>query len=59
MLTPGCGANALGHRGAGGWLGFADPDLEPGCRYVRVRMKLGVQGDERVGAPADAVYACI
>jgi CubicO group peptidase (beta-lactamase class C family) len=59
MLAPGCGPNAFGHPGAGGSLGFADPDHALGFGYVMNRMKLGLQADERAGGLVEAVYACL
>ena len=47
--------SAFGHPGAGGSLGFADPDAEVGFGYV---MNLGAYGvDKRAQSLADAVAA--
>ena len=53
------GTQVFGHPGAGGCLGFADPDARLGFGYVTTRMKLEVAGDERQKALIDATYACL
>ena len=58
MLAPDLGPRSFGHPGAGGCLGFADPDARLGFGYVTTRMKLEVAGDERQKALIDAAYAC-
>jgi CubicO group peptidase (beta-lactamase class C family) len=55
-LGPGIGPAGFGHPGAGGSLGFADPDAELAFGYVMNQMKLGVTGDERTAALIAAVY---
>jgi CubicO group peptidase (beta-lactamase class C family) len=47
---------AFGHPGAGGSLGFADPAAEIGFGYAMSQMQLGVLGDPRAAALAQAVY---
>lgn len=59
MLAPDVGSRSFGHPGAGGCLGFADPDARLGFGYVTTRMKLEVAGDERQKALIDATYACL
>lgn len=55
MLAPGCGKRSFGHPGAGGCLGFADPDAGLGFGYVTTKMKFEISGDERQRALVDAV----
>ena len=52
----GRGARAFGHPGAGGCLGFADPDYELGFGYVTSRMGQNILIDERAVAIIIAVY---
>jgi len=52
----GRGARAFGHPGAGGCIGFADPDFELGFGYVTHRMGQGLLIDERAVRLIDAVY---
>jgi len=62
ILPPGLGSTgplAFGHPGAGGSLGFADPDRELGFGYVMNRMELGPNAPERASALVDAVYDCL
>jgi CubicO group peptidase (beta-lactamase class C family) len=56
MLAPGAGQHAFGHPGAGGALGFADPEAEIGFGYVTTRMKFDPAGDERTKGLVAAVY---
>ena len=56
-LPPACGPNAFGHPGAGGSLGFADPEARVGFGYVMNQMQLGV--DARSEKLVRAVYAAI
>jgi len=53
------GLKSFGHHGAGGSVGFADPDEELGFSYVMNRMFLGVTGDPRSGSLIDATYAAL
>jgi CubicO group peptidase (beta-lactamase class C family) len=53
------GPRSFGHYGAGGSLGFADPDLELGFGYVMNRMALSITGDPRTSTLIDAVYASL
>jgi CubicO group peptidase (beta-lactamase class C family) len=52
----GRGTRAFGHPGAGGSLGFADPDAGVGFGYVMNRMGPRILLDPRAIALADAVY---
>ena len=55
----GPGARAFGHPGAGGSVGFADPDAGIGFGYVMNRMGPHILLDPRATALSDAVYACL
>jgi CubicO group peptidase (beta-lactamase class C family) len=55
MLSP----NSFGHAGAGGSLGYADPDAKVGYGYVMNQMAGGIAGDPRTVALNDAVRACL
>ena len=63
MLPPslgaGVGSTGFGHPGAGGSLGFADPEADLAFGYVMNQMKLGVTGDERTAALITAVYSSL
>jgi CubicO group peptidase (beta-lactamase class C family) len=50
---------AFGHPGAGGSLGFADPEAELGFGYVMNQMQLGTTGDPRSRGLVEAVYAAL
>jgi CubicO group peptidase (beta-lactamase class C family) len=50
---------AFGHPGAGGSLGFADPENELGFGYVMNQMALGTIGDQRAHRLVEAVYASL
>lgn len=56
-LPPACGPRAFGHAGAGGSLGFADPDAGIGFGYAMNQMRFGV--DTRSHALTRALYAAI
>ena len=49
----------FGHSGAGGSLGFADPDAEIGFGYVMNQMSAGLGADPRWKPMIDAVYASL
>lgn len=51
--------NAYGHSGAGGSIGFADPDAEIGFGYVMNQMSAGLGADPRWAPMIDAVYASL
>ncbi len=53
------GPHAFGHSGAGGSLGFADPEHGIGFGYVMNRMKLGLNLDRRPANLVAAVYECV
>lgn len=55
----GRGARAFGHPGAGGCIGFADPDVELGFGYVTHRMGQGLLIDERAVRLIDAAYQVV
>ncbi|CAN5816022.1 EstA family serine hydrolase [soil metagenome] len=50
---------SFGHAGAGGSLGFADPDARVGFGYVTNRMGSAILVDPRARALIDALYACL
>lgn len=52
----GRGARAFGHPGAGGCMGFADPDYQLGFGYVTHRMGQSLLIDERAVRLIDATY---
>lgn len=56
MLGAPCPAGAFGHPGAGGSLGFADPERGVAFGYVMNQMKLGLAGDERSEGLVKALY---
>jgi CubicO group peptidase (beta-lactamase class C family) len=56
MLALGCGPASFGHPGAGGSLGFADPEAGIGFGYVMNRMKFELSGDPRATGLVEAVY---
>jgi CubicO group peptidase (beta-lactamase class C family) len=53
------GHRSFGHYGAGGSVGFADPDAELGFGYVMNKMYLGLTGDPRTTTLIDATYSCL
>jgi CubicO group peptidase (beta-lactamase class C family) len=53
------GHRSFGHYGAGGSVGFADPDAELGFGYVMNRMVLGLTGDPRTATLIDATYEAL
>jgi len=50
---------AFGAPGAGGSLGFADPEKEIGYAYVTNRMSMKVTGDPREVALRNAVFSSL
>ena len=54
-MSPFLGGRSFGHGGAGGSLGFADPDRSIGGGYVMNKMHMGLTGDPRNIALLDAV----
>ncbi|MGH7893347.1 MAG: serine hydrolase domain-containing protein, partial [Candidatus Binatia bacterium] len=59
MLAPGAGTRAFGHPGAGGSLGFADPETRLGFGYVTTRMKFDPSGDARTRGLVAALYRAL
>jgi CubicO group peptidase (beta-lactamase class C family) len=59
MLVAGCGEGSFGHPGAGGSLGFADPEAGLGFGYVMNQMRLGIEPDPRAAALVAALYRCL
>lgn len=55
----GRGHRAFGHPGAGGSVGFADPDFNLGFGYVTSRMGQNILIDERAVALIDAAYTVV
>lgn len=55
----GRGARAFGHPGAGGCIGFADPDYALGFGYVTSRMGQNILIDERAVLLINAAYKVI
>ena len=53
------GPHSYGHAGAGGSLGFADPEAGIAFGYVMNQMALGLGGDPRANALVEAVRACL
>jgi len=58
-LTPMFGSSSFGHAGAGGSLGYADPEAKVGYGYVMNQMASGIAGDPRTVTLTDAVRACL
>jgi CubicO group peptidase (beta-lactamase class C family) len=58
LMTLG-GPNSFGHFGAGGSVGWADPDADFGFGYVMNRMDLGLAGDLRSYNLINACYDSI
>jgi CubicO group peptidase (beta-lactamase class C family) len=58
LMTLG-GPGGFGHFGAGGSVGWADPDAEFGFGYVMNRMDLGLAGDVRSFNLINACYASV
>jgi CubicO group peptidase (beta-lactamase class C family) len=53
------GPRSFGHFGAGGSVGWADPDAELAFGYVMSRMDMGLAGDERSSRLVNACYDAI
>jgi CubicO group peptidase (beta-lactamase class C family) len=58
-LDFGPGARAFGTSGAGGSIGFADPDAQVGFGYVMNRMGLHIMNEPRARALREALYRCL
>jgi CubicO group peptidase (beta-lactamase class C family) len=58
-LMPLGGPRSFGHFGAGGSVGWADPDAELAFGYVMNRMDLGLAGDQRSSRLIQACYSAL
>ena len=58
-FAPYGGARAFGHTGAGGSVGFTDPEHDIGFGYVMNKMGMSLNGDPRSGGLIKAVYAAV
>lgn len=54
-FSPFCGPRSFGHYGAGGSVGFADPDRGLAAGYVMNQMHFGIAGDPRTAELIAAV----
>jgi CubicO group peptidase (beta-lactamase class C family) len=59
LFAPYGGERAFGHSGAGGSVGFADPEAGIGGGYVMNRMMQGLAGDPRSRALIQASYDAV
>jgi CubicO group peptidase (beta-lactamase class C family) len=59
MINPMLSDSSFGHPGAGGSLGYADPDARVGYGYVMNQMGGGITGDPRTVALNDAIRASL
>jgi len=59
VLAQACGESAFGHPGAGGSLGFADPEARLGFGYAMNRMHLGGKPDPRAHKLVKATVHCL
>lgn len=53
------GDRAFGHAGAGGSVGFADPECRLGFGYAMNKMGAGILLNERGQSLVDAAYRCL
>jgi len=58
-MAPYGGPQGFGHTGAGGSVGFADPENGVAFGYVMNKMQLGLTGDERTTSLIRALYEAI
>ena len=58
-IIPLGGPRSFGHFGAGGSVGWADPDAELAFGYVMNKMDLGLTGDVRSSSLVNACYASL
>jgi CubicO group peptidase (beta-lactamase class C family) len=58
-IMPLGGMRSFGHFGAGGSMGWADPDAELAMGYVMNKMDMGLAGDPRSSNLVDACYASL
>jgi CubicO group peptidase (beta-lactamase class C family) len=59
LFAPYGGERSFGHTGAGGSVGFTDPEHGIGFGYVMNKMQAGLNGDPRSGGLIKAVYEAI
>ena len=59
LFAPYGGERSFGHTGAGGSVGFTDPEHGIGFGYVMNKMQAGLNGDPRSGGLIRAVYDAI
>lgn len=59
FLAPGVGPASFGHSGAGGSLGFADPEAGISFGYVMNKMRFDPEGDPRSASLIKACYQCL
>ena len=58
-FSPLLGERSFGHPGAGGSLGFGDPDHGVGFGYVMSKMSSGLSNDPRTRGLIDALRSCL
>jgi CubicO group peptidase (beta-lactamase class C family) len=58
-FNPLLGHGSFGHPGAGGSLGFADPETGIGFGYVMNQMRTGLAADSRPAALIEAIRRCV
>jgi CubicO group peptidase (beta-lactamase class C family) len=58
-IIPLGGPRSFGHFGAGGSVGWADPDAELAFGYVMNKMDMGLAGDVRSSSLINACYAAV
>jgi CubicO group peptidase (beta-lactamase class C family) len=59
LFNLGVDAECFGHAGAGGSLGFADPEQQLGFSYVTRHISKGMMGDRRAHKLITAAYSCL
>jgi CubicO group peptidase (beta-lactamase class C family) len=59
LFAPYGGAGSFGHSGAGGSMGFADPDNQIAAGYVMNRMAQNLSGDPRTRGLVQAAYDAV
>jgi CubicO group peptidase (beta-lactamase class C family) len=59
LFAPYGGAGSFGHSGAGGSMGFADPDNQIAAGYVMNRMAQNLSGDPRTRGLVEASYEAV
>jgi CubicO group peptidase (beta-lactamase class C family) len=58
-FSPYGGPNGFGHAGAGGSVGFADPDVAVGFGYVMNQMTANLVGDPRTVGLTESLYEAV